>query len=291
MAERRMFSKRIIDTDTFLDMPLSTRLLYYDLSMRADDDGFIASPRRIARMIGCTEDDIKLLIAKRFIIPFDSGVCVIKDWRVHNYIRNDRYRETQYTDEKRQLMLAKNGSYEIAPPGMSPVLPDGNQPSTVGMTCGIPQVNQPSYQRSTQDRLELELGYTPPISPPGDCGGQCQTTDCASESLKVETARGSGGKKPVDHSMTLRDEKFQAFWAAYPRKSGRQSAAGAWEKLCPDETLFSEIMDGLSRAVGCDQWTRDKGRYIPYPSTWLNQRRWEDEYPAADNEPVLKLMN
>ena len=84
MAERRMFAKTIIDSDLFLDMPMSTQLLYFHLSMRADDDGFINNPKKIQRMIGCSEDDLKMLIMKQFIIPFESGVVVIKQWRIHN---------------------------------------------------------------------------------------------------------------------------------------------------------------------------------------------------------------
>lgn len=113
MAQKRMFSLKIIDTDLFLDMPMTTRLLYYDLSMRADDDGFVASPKKIQRMIGCSDDDFKLLIAKQFIIPFESGVCVIKHWRIHNYIQKDRYNETLYQSEKNKLEEI-NGTYEIS---------------------------------------------------------------------------------------------------------------------------------------------------------------------------------
>ena len=100
MAERRMFAKTIIDSDAFLDMPLSAQSLYFHLSMRADDDGFINNPRKIQRMIGASDDDYKLLIAKNFIICFQSGVVVIKHWRIHNYIQSDRYKETVYLEEK-----------------------------------------------------------------------------------------------------------------------------------------------------------------------------------------------
>jgi hypothetical protein len=113
MAQKRMFSMKIVDTDLFLDMPITARLLYYDLNMRADDDGFVGSPKKIQRMIGCSDDDMKLLIAKQFIIPFENGVCVIKHWRVHNYIQKDRYNETLYMHEKKQLIENK-GTYEIS---------------------------------------------------------------------------------------------------------------------------------------------------------------------------------
>ncbi len=137
MANKRMFSLKVIDTDLFLDMPMTARLLYYDLSMRADDDGFVASPKKIQRMIGCSDDDLRLLILKQFVIPFDSGVCVIRHWRIHNYIRGDRHSDTIYQDEKNQL-VENNGTYELSV---------------------IPNDNQMSYQMDTQVRLgKVRLG-------------------------------------------------------------------------------------------------------------------------------------
>lgn len=111
MAERRMFAKTVIDSDAFLDMPLSTQALYFHLSMRADDDGFINNPKKIQRTIGCSDDDIKLLIAKRFIIPFESGIVVIKHWKIHNYIQKDRYKPTIYKEERSALLLKENNAY------------------------------------------------------------------------------------------------------------------------------------------------------------------------------------
>lgn len=113
MAERRMFAKTIIDSDAFLDMPLSTQALYFHLSMRADDDGFINSPKKIQRVIGASDDDLKLLIAKNFIIPFESGVVVIKHWKIHNYIQSDRYKPTVYTEEKQVLSIKDNKAYTL----------------------------------------------------------------------------------------------------------------------------------------------------------------------------------
>ena len=105
-----MFSLKIIDTDEFLDMPATTQNLYFHLGMRADDDGFIASPKKITKMINSADDDMKVLITKKFIIPFENGVCVIRHWRIHNYIQKDRYEETQYLEEKASLSI-KNNKY------------------------------------------------------------------------------------------------------------------------------------------------------------------------------------
>ena len=112
MAQRRMFSKKITETDLFLDMPMSAQCLYFHLNMSADDDGFIGNAKTIRRMIGASEDDLKLLLAKEFLIPFDNGVVVIKDWKIHNYIQKDRYNETIYKDEKSTLIENENKQYQ-----------------------------------------------------------------------------------------------------------------------------------------------------------------------------------
>ncbi|WP_438341170.1 replisome organizer [Lactiplantibacillus plantarum] len=111
MAQRRMFSKKITDTDLFLEMPLSSQALYFHLNMHADDDGFVANAKTIKRMTGASEDDLKILLAKQFIFSFESGVVVIKDWKIHNYIRKDTYNSTIYGDEKRELVEDGNGAY------------------------------------------------------------------------------------------------------------------------------------------------------------------------------------
>jgi hypothetical protein len=113
MAERRMFAKTIIDSDAFLDMPLSTQALYFHLSMRADDDGFINNTKKVQRMLGCSDDDMKILLSKNFVIPFDTGVCVIKHWKIHNLIQKDRYKPTIYGEHKEQLSLKDNNVYTL----------------------------------------------------------------------------------------------------------------------------------------------------------------------------------
>ena len=135
MAERRMFAKTIIDSDAFLDMPLSTQALYFHLSMRADDDGFINNPKRIQKVVNCTDDDLRLLIAKNFIIPFESGIVVIKHWKIHNYIQKDRYKATVYQEEKAMLHTKSNNAYSLT--------------DTECIHNG--------YSLDTQDSIELEI--------------------------------------------------------------------------------------------------------------------------------------
>ena len=111
MAERIMFAKTIIDSDAFLDMPLSTQALYFHLAMRADDEGFVNNPKKIQRMIGASDDDCRILASKRFILTFQSGIIVIKHWKIHNYIQSDRFKETVYLEEKTMLALDDNKAY------------------------------------------------------------------------------------------------------------------------------------------------------------------------------------
>lgn len=113
LAERRMFTKKITESDAFLDMPMSTQCLYFHLNMAADDDGFVNNPKKIMRSVGASEDDFKLLIAKAFVIAFDTGVIVIKHWKMHNYIQSDRYKPTDYKDEKAMLSLKENKAYTL----------------------------------------------------------------------------------------------------------------------------------------------------------------------------------
>ena len=113
MGNHRMFSLSVIDTDQFNDMPLSARLLYYELGLRADDDGFIASPKKIIKMIGCSEDDLKALIEEGFVICFESGIIAITHWHLHNKIRKNRKKDTIYSEEKQYLTLNGNGVYVL----------------------------------------------------------------------------------------------------------------------------------------------------------------------------------
>jgi len=126
-----MFSKNIIDSDAFLEMPVSSQCLYFHLGMRADDDGFVNSPKKIQRIINASDDDMRILLSKRFILVFESGVIVIKHWRMNNYLRTDRYKPTVYQTEIEQLQIKENGSY------------------TERLPSGIPMV----YQRLTQVRI------------------------------------------------------------------------------------------------------------------------------------------
>lgn len=136
-----MMSKKIIDTDNFLDMPQSTQCLYFHLLLRADDDGFIQSPKSIMRITGCKDDDLKLLIAKGFVIGFETGVIVIRHWRIHNYVQSDRYSKSELQEAK--CVELKNKVYEVVEPTINP-----------DNTCMDTKCIQNGYNLDTQIRID-----------------------------------------------------------------------------------------------------------------------------------------
>lgn len=136
-----MFAKSIVLSDAFLDMPLGARCLYMTMGMMADDDGFVNNAKTIIRITGASEDDLRVLISKKFILPFEDGVIVIKHWRINNYLRNDRYQETKYIEDKANLLIDKNGAYTF-----------GND----GIPDGIPNNGIPSIGKDSIDKVSIE---------------------------------------------------------------------------------------------------------------------------------------
>lgn len=227
-----MFSKKIIDSDAFLDMPLSAQALYFHLNMRADDDGFINNPKRIQRITGASDDDFKLLLAKRFIIFFDSGVIVIKHWWMHNTLKSDRYKPTQYQEERALLCVKENKSYTVKAP----------DPPALNGTNLEPDWNQfgtrlePQY-RLDKDKIKDRIDKNNNTCPSGD----------------------------------VQEADFEAFWKVYPKKVAKKKAYQAFKKI---KTPVSVLIEAVEKQKKSEQWMRDHGQYIPFPTTWLNQERW-----------------
>lgn len=237
MANRRMFCLDIVNSDAFLDMPVSAQNLYFHLAMRADDDGFIGNPNAITRLVNSSNEDLQLLKTKRFLLAFPNGVVVIKHWRMHNTIQKDRYKPTAYTHEFSQLTVKENNAYT-----------DKKGHSGGMETDCIQSVSEVE----TQVRLgKNRLDYIPPIVPQGD------------EPMV----------KPKKESFS---ESFNDFWKVYPKQLSKANALKEWNKLKPDDSLVREILTALERQKTSVQWQKDNGQYIPYPAKWLRERRWED---------------
>lgn len=219
MAQKRMFDKSIVKCDDFIEMPDSTQNLYFHLSMEADDDGFVDNWKSIMRMTGKKEDDLKILIAKQFIIPFESGVIVIKHWRINNYLRKDRYNPTKYIDEKAQLDIGANEVY------------------TLKNNLGIPM---------------------------------------------VDTDKNSIDKNSIDNNIYTQ-ENFYAFWNAYPKKRDKGRVEKWFTQHKPTKETVELMIKQIERLKDTKSWKENNGQYIPYPSTWLNAKGWEDEF-ETDSE-------
>ena len=152
MADKRMFSLKIVDSDLFLEMPLSSQCLYFHLSMRADDDGFVNNPKKIIKIIGANEDDLKILIAKGFVIVFEKGIIVITHWKINNFIRKDRYKPTLYENEVQSLSQTKNGMY---------IKEVGCHLVAERLTSG-----QPSIDKGRLDKVSIDKGREESTPPP-----------------------------------------------------------------------------------------------------------------------------
>lgn len=160
MPQKRMFSLAVVDTDAFLDMPVSAQALYFHLGMHSDDDGFISNPKRISRAVGCNNDDIKILIQKGFIIPFESGVVVIRDWKINNTLRNDRYKPTLYTNELGRLKLDASGRYIFTG------IQNGNQMATEWIPNGNQMEPQHNVTKINVDKRSVDIGGETAENPP-----------------------------------------------------------------------------------------------------------------------------
>ena len=151
MAQKRMFSLSVVDADNFLEMPISARLLYYELGMRADDDGFVGNWKKIMLFTGLKEDDLKILIAKQFIIPFESGVIVIKHWRMNNYLQKDRTKPTIYQEELKKLGLDDNNVYTLYTKCIHSI--DKNR--IVENSIDKNNINNKKEERNIKERIEI----------------------------------------------------------------------------------------------------------------------------------------
>ena len=215
-------------------------------------------------MIGACEDDLLLLIETKFILTFESGVCVIRDWKIHNSIKVDRYQPTQYLAEKALLRLDINKAYELIDTGSDPDgIQSGSNLDTDWIQSGTevePERNQSVSKTEPQVRLgKVRLGKD-----------------------RVSTVESAKSQK-VEHVNSAK--RFDAFWNAYPRKVGKGAAEQTFKKYKPNDELLKIVLTAIDEQKHSEQWRKDSGKYIPNPATWLNQKRWEDEVEIDVQQP------
>lgn len=268
MANKRMFNIKIVDSDAFLDMPLSTQALYFHLNMRADDDGFVGNPKRIQRIVGASEDDLKLLIAKRFLLVFEDGVIVIKHWRMHNTIRKDRYTKTAYIEELKQLKLKDNNAYTLSDDEIVELLPNGNQMATVGMTN---QGNMATNgMTSGCQTVTTGLGLDIDIDLGLDTDTDIDLYNAQSDKITHEP---TPAEKSII-SITLNDK------SEYPIY---QSMIDEWKELYPNVDIEQQLrcMKGWCNANPTKRKT--KRGILRFINSWLSREQDKPSYQRNNN--------
>lgn len=254
MAERRMFSKQITETDAFLDMPFSAQTLYFHLCMAADDDGFISSPKKIQRMVGCSGEDMNLLAAKHFVIPFKSGILAVKHWKIHNQIQKDRYHPTKYEEEKGVLQEKPNGAYTLSIDGYGYV-------SSMYTKC---------IQYEPETETEVSIGKV--------SKGKYREDISLADQVGEEEAR------PAQI-----EAEFEELWKLYPRKDGKKDALRYYQRARKKGTTFEQVRAGI---LNYCEYIRKEGKdlkYVAYGSTWFNGERWNDEYVSTKQPTTLDI--
>lgn len=239
MARRRMFSLDIVDSDQFTDLPPTARLLYYELGVRADDDGFVGNPRKITKFAECSEEDIKTLEDNGFIYMFDSGVLAIRHWTVNNQLRNDRYHGTYYVEEKKKLCKnMDNKTYYFIDDGVP---------------NGIPLVD---LDKIREEELSKENSKN-------------------NLAKQKEEKKNTVNESEIDEEIK---KQFDVLWDKYPKKIGKAEALNCYNEAIQEGYSFDVINQGLDNYIKCIDLNGIEKEYIKKGATWFSDYCWEDEY-------------
>lgn len=238
MAERRMFTKKITDDDHFLNLSSPAQALYLHLSMNADDDGFCNQITASMFKAHASVTDLEALLKNRYIYQFDSGVIVIKHWRMANALRKDRYTPTAFKNEMAMLKVSENGAYK---------LPDNNDMVAERLPNGCQLVAERLPQVSI-GKVSIDKNNKNNIS--------------CNENSGIEV-------------LDQKEMWFKSFWEIYPKHQDKKKAKQKFLKACTNEKEYKAIMQGLRNVLPL--WAKKDTKYIPMPTTWLNGERWNDE--------------
>ena len=229
MAQKRMFDKIITNDDNFLEMPNSTQALYFHLSMNADDDGFVNNWKSIMKITGTKEDDLKILISKSYLIPFDSGILVIKHWRINNYLRGDRYRPTQFQKEFNMLENHENKAYQL---------------KSEWSTIGIPLVNPDKIRIEKNREEENSIEDTKMSLKTDKIDKMSLKTDnlSSNDSLAIASPTPTENKKEVfNNFLNIYNEECTNLPKCLKITEKRKVAINKFLKEKIDEEVFREI--------------------------------------------------
>lgn len=269
MAERRMFTKKITDSDAFFSLPASTQALYFHLNQGADDDGFNNQIKMAMYRAHATDDDLKLLIAKSFIITFESGVIVIKHWRMHNYIRKDRYNPTTFTEEFNLLKVKNNESYEF--------LTENNDAKGDGCHLVANRLPQVRLGKGSIGYKENNIKESSHLA----------EEDVHDANTEVKATKSN---KTGNNTINLETE-FEEIWNIYPNKKGKDQAKTKYIKARKNGTTYDQVLQGLNSYINYIKQNNIDEQYVKHGSTWFNKKCWEDEYSKSSKKSEPSWFN
>lgn len=256
MAERRMFTKKITESDAFIELPSSAQALYFHLNQSADDDGFNNQIQLAIFRSHSTVDDLKLLMLKNFIIRFESGVIVIKHWRMHNTLRKDRYTPTNFQEEFEQLGIKTNGSY---------TLKDFNEVGCHVVAERLPQ--------NSKEEVSIEE----------DSKDKVSVNNNEQTSIPLLPAEPPSNEPSKTEFMKNLETEFENIWKYYPNKKGKDQAKTKYIQARKKGTTYDEVVQGLKNYLNHIKQNNISIEYIKHGSTWFNQHCWKDEYATNQN--------
>lgn len=289
MAEKRMFSKKITDSDSFIELSSSAQALYFHLNQGADDDGFNNQVQSAIFKAHASLDDLKTLMTKNFIIRFDNGVIVIKHWRMHNTLRKDRYTPTNFQEELSALGIKDNGSYALPnedgcrlvadwlPCGCRVVATDKD---SIGKISKEKKNNLSKSKYGQKNCIEIDTNEN-------------ILTDCnATNDLKNEFETLFANEKAEElEAVDPKETMFNEFWKLYPKKVNKKGAKTSFMRIKGLKKEFDNIMLALKKCVVSKDWQKQNGQFIPHPQTWINQERWKDKNENSEQEVIDNWLN
>lgn len=249
MSQRRMFSPQIVESEEFLTMPVSSQALYFHLGMNADDDGFI-QPKIVMRTTGANDDDLKVLLSKRFLLSFEGGVVVVKHWLIHNLIQKDRYHPTRFQEEKKTLFIKENKAYTDNSDSVNKML---TQVRLGKVRLGKENTSNEEIfsEEENQEELESEVVPDDDVIPTREFG-----------------------KKKSNSKQKSSLQGFESFWNIYPNKADKKSASAEWRKLTDKQRAL--VMADVPLRSKSEGWLKDEGKYILMAKNYFSGHRWED---------------
>ena len=254
MANRRMLNKTVVESDPFFEMPADSQALYMHLVLNADDEGFVGNPETIRRMTGFSKDSLKLLIAKGFLISFQSGVVVVTHWEMQNKIQPSRKTKTIFTDEKGLLLVDEQGKYLIFNNSSEPCQQDADKMSEECQRVADKTSEQVSIGKDSIDKYSIDKD-------------NISTTSNDAKAIV-----------PINENQNKFNMEFEKLWEIYPNKKGKAKALTKYILSRKKGTTYEQVYDGINNYIEYIKKNKISSQYIKHGDTYFYNQCWLDEY-------------